>query len=154
MFAWNLLLALAWCAMAGELTAVQFGAGFGIAYLMLGWLAPIPEARDYLHRVPRFIGYAVAYGLEVIGSAARVAVDVVTLRPRRRPAVFAVPLEARTDAEIALLANLISFTPGSLTLDVSGDRRTMLVHAMFAPDIVAAREQVKRLEKRVLRILR
>jgi len=45
-----------------------------------------------------------------------------------------VPLDVRSDAEILLVTNLISLTPGTLSVDVSEDRRTLLVHAMFADD--------------------
>lgn len=151
---WNLVLALAWCAIAGELTVLQFAVGFGIAYLVLGWLRPTDDARAYVRRVPRLLRFAGIYAVEVFQSALRVAWDVVTPSSRRRPAIFAVPLEARTDEEITLLSNLITFTPGSLALDVTPDRRALLVHGMFVPDPDAARAHVKRLEAWVLRILR
>jgi multicomponent Na+:H+ antiporter subunit E len=54
------------------------------------------------------------------------------LRPRTHihPAVVALPLEAKSDAEITLLAGMITLTPGSTTIDVSPDRRLLLVHVM------------------------
>lgn len=73
------------------------------------------------------------------------------------PGVIAIPLDARTDAEISLLANLITLTPGSVTLDLSEDRRVLYVHAMYIDggDIEAYRRAVKDgLERRVLEILR
>ncbi len=47
------------------------------------------------------------------------------------PGVVAIPLDARTDAEITLLANLITLTPGSVTLDLSEDLSVLHVHAMY-----------------------
>ena len=44
------------------------------------------------------------------------------------------PLDAKTDAGILLVTNLISLTPGTLSIDVSEDRKTLKVHAMFADD--------------------
>jgi multicomponent Na+:H+ antiporter subunit E len=73
------------------------------------------------------------------------------------PGVVAIPLDARTDAEIALLANLITLTPGSVTLDLSEDRRVLYVHAMYIDggDVEAYRRSVKDgLERRVLELLR
>jgi multicomponent Na+:H+ antiporter subunit E len=73
------------------------------------------------------------------------------------PGVVAIPLDARTDAEIALLANLITLTPGSVTLDLSEDRRVLYVHAMYIDggDVEAYRRSVKEgLERRVLELLR
>ncbi len=73
------------------------------------------------------------------------------------PGVVAIPLDARTDAEITLLANLITLTPGSVSLDLSEDRRVLYVHAMYivGGDVDAYRRSVKEgLERRVLELLR
>jgi multicomponent Na+:H+ antiporter subunit E len=73
------------------------------------------------------------------------------------PGVVAIPLDARTDLEIALLANLITLTPGSVSLDLSEDRQVLYVHAMYIDggDVEAYRRSVKDgLERRVLELLR
>jgi multicomponent Na+:H+ antiporter subunit E len=73
------------------------------------------------------------------------------------PGVVAIPLDARTDAEITMLANLITLTPGSVSLDLSPDKRTLYVHAMYIDggDVEAYRRSVKEgLERRVLELLR
>ncbi len=46
-----------------------------------------------------------------------------------------VPLDAaRSDLEVTLVANYITLTPGTLTVDVSPDRRTLLIHSLLAGD--------------------
>jgi multicomponent Na+:H+ antiporter subunit E len=73
------------------------------------------------------------------------------------PGVVAIPLDARTDAEITMLANLITLTPGSVSLDLSDDKRFLYVHAMYIDggDVEAYRRSVKEgLERRVLELLR
>lgn len=73
------------------------------------------------------------------------------------PGVVAIPLDARTDAEITLLANLITLTPGSVSLDLSEDKRVLYVHAMYIDggDVEAYRRSLKEgLERRVLELLR
>ncbi len=72
------------------------------------------------------------------------------------PGVVAIPLDARTDLEITLLANLITLTPGSVSLDLSEDKRVLYVHAMYIDggDIEAYRRSIKEgLERRVLELL-
>jgi multicomponent Na+:H+ antiporter subunit E len=66
--------------------------------------------------------------------------------------VVAIPLEAESDLSISLLANLITLTPGSLTLDVSEDRKVLYVHTMYAEDIDQLRLGIKDLERRVLEV--
>ena len=80
----------------------------------------------------------------------RVGYDVLTVTHYMRPGILALPLEARTDAEITILANLISLTPGTLSLDVSSDRTVLFVHAMYLGEI----EEFKRFERRFLRAMR
>lgn len=49
-----------------------------------------------------------------------------------QPAIVAMPLRLRTDMGIATLANLITLTPGTTSLHVSGDRSTLYVHCLDA----------------------
>jgi multicomponent Na+:H+ antiporter subunit E len=54
-----------------------------------------------------------------------------------------------------LVANLISLTPGTLSLDLSDDRRVLYIHVMFLDDIETTRRQIKQgLEKRLLEVMR
>jgi multicomponent Na+:H+ antiporter subunit E len=72
---------------------------------------------------------------ELVKGSLRIARDVLSPKPKVRPGIVALPLDAETDLEITLLANLISLTPGTLSLDVSEDRTLLFVHALYAdPD--------------------
>jgi multicomponent Na+:H+ antiporter subunit E len=53
------------------------------------------------------------------------------------------PLDVRGEMEVLLVTNLISLTPGTLTLDVSEDCSTLYFHVMFADDPDAIRKQLK-----------
>lgn len=104
-------------------------------------------------RLLAFVAFVAFYAIDVVRASIRVAWDVVTPAAHRRPAVFVVPLDLRRDLAIAWLANLINFTPGTLALDVTPDRRAILVHDLFAPDLERARARIKHLEGWVRRIL-
>jgi multicomponent Na+:H+ antiporter subunit E len=155
MLGWNLLIALAWCAVTGRITGVDLAVGFVVGYGILAWLIPDAAARRYGRGGPRVIRFLVFYAVEVVASSLRIAWDVITPRARRRPGILAVPLDVTTDVEIFVLTNLLTFSPGTLTLDVTADRRTMIVHDMFADDPEARKQYIKqRFERWVLRILR
>jgi multicomponent Na+:H+ antiporter subunit E len=85
----------------------------------------------------------------VIASAA-VAWEVVTPRLNIRPGIVRVPLRAETDFEIALLSNMVSFTPGSLALGLERGRGAMYVHVLHMKTPEDVRKQVARLEARIL----
>jgi multicomponent Na+:H+ antiporter subunit E len=71
-----------------------------------------------------------------------VAADV--LRGNRiEPAVVAIPLDVTSDGEILLLSMLINITPGSVTIDLSGNRRTLYVHVMHMKSAEETRREIK-----------
>ena len=57
---------------------------------------------------------------------------------RLRPAILAVPLDLRSPGGTALFADMVTLTPGTTSLDVSADGRTLYVHVLDAPDREAA----------------
>ncbi|MDJ0764055.1 MAG: Na+/H+ antiporter subunit E [Myxococcota bacterium] len=107
-----------------------------------------------LRKIPLALGFVAFFTWELVRSSLQVAYDVVTPANRRQPAIFCVELDVKRDIEIALLANLLTLTPGTMALGVSQDRSSLLVHAMFAPDIAALRRQIKDgYERRVKELL-
>jgi len=155
-FLWNLLLAFVWAFATGQLTASNILIGLVLGYWVLFFTHRSDEGRSYFLRVWRVVKFFFFYMGQLIKSNLRVAHDVVTPRNYMRPGVVAVPLTVDTDAEIVLLANLITLTPGTLSLDLSPDRKTLYVHMMYIDvDDELARRQIKEgLETRVLELLR
>jgi multicomponent Na+:H+ antiporter subunit E len=154
---WNLVLALTWAVATGQFTLANLVVGLALGYLVLLFAQRALGPSPYFAKVPQAVGFAFFYLWQLILANLRVAYDVVTPTHYMRPGVVAVPLEAKTDAEITLLANLITLTPGTLSLDVSADRRVLYVHAMYLDndDPELARRQIKEgLERRVLELLR
>lgn len=150
---WNLALALAWCALQGRLSIVNLLVGYAIGFALLGWLLLRARGRTYVRRLPRLIGFIFVYLFDVIVSSLRIAWEVVSPVPRRKPQLIEVPLDVETDVEIALLANLVTFTPGTVAVDV--DEGRMLVHDMFVEDADQAVARIKRrYEHWVRRLLR
>jgi multicomponent Na+:H+ antiporter subunit E len=106
-------------------------------------------------RLPRLVVFMLFYLWELVVSNLRIAYDIITPRHRMRPGVVAVPLDARTDFEILAVVNLLSMTPGTLSLDVSTDRKVLYVHAMYLGDPDSLRREIKvNFEKRLLGVLR
>ena len=151
----NILLAIIWRAATPDGGLASLAVGFVIGYLVLWWMRPLLGDSQYFRNLPLAVRFALFYLRELVLSNLRVAHDVLTPAVYRRPGIIAVPLDAQTDIEIALLANLVTLTPGTLSIDVSSDRRTLYIHAMFVDDVEQVRREIKDgLEKRVLELLR
>ena len=155
LFLVNIFLALGFSAVLGQLNLSGFIAGFVVGYLALWLSKPLYGDTRYFERLPKVLGLITYFGKELLISNLKVLWDVITPRHISRPGIIALPLDARTDAEIMLVANLISLTPGTLSLDLSEDRRLLYIHVMFLDDIDQTRRQIKQgLEKRVLEVMR
>lgn len=154
-FLWNIALALVWATATGRFNLANLSLGYVLGYLVLILAQPLVGRSRYFLKFWQVLGFLVFLIWEVIRANLRVAYDVVTPTYYMQPGVVAIPLDARTDTEITVLANLISLTPGTISLDVSDDRTHLYIHAMFIRDPDALRGEIKRgLERRVLELLR
>jgi multicomponent Na+:H+ antiporter subunit E len=152
----NLLLALAWAALSGEFSLANLVTGHVLGYLILLALVKggVLQSSPYVGKVALGLGLAAFFLWELVRANLRLALDVATPSFQMKPGILAVPLDARRDPEILLLAMLINLTPGSVALDVSDDRTVMYVHVMYIDSPEAARAEIKNgFERRVLQLL-
>lgn len=146
----NLILALIWTTLTGLFTPTNLVIGFLLGYLTLLASRRARQPTGYFDKVNQVVRILIFFLAELVLANLRVAADVLTPRFHMRPRVLAIPLDVHSDLEITLLASLISLTPGTLSLDVSTDRRTLYIHAMYAADAGALRAEIKRgVERRV-----
>ena len=143
LFQMNLLLAGGWCALFGTFDLGTFLRGFLLAFAALSLSSPLYEQTAYFRRVLLTARLGAYFLYELTVSSVQVAWDVITPMHRSRPAIVAVPLDIEEPVQITVLANLISLTPGSLSLDVSPDGKTLYVHEMFVDDPDETRRRIK-----------
>jgi multicomponent Na+:H+ antiporter subunit E len=140
----SILLALAWAALQGEITLANLLVGYVFGYVTLALLAKggvLPAT--LASRTVRAAGLAAFFVRELVVANLRVASDVLRSPARIRPAVVAIPLDVTSDGEILLLSMLINITPGSVTIDLSDDRRTLYVHVMHMRSAEESRRDIK-----------
>jgi len=155
LLALNLLLAAGWVAASGDVSGANLALGFAVGFAALYLTRPLFGPTRYFARARGAVVLTGYFVYDLFVSSFRVAWDVVTPPINARPGLIEMPLDARTDTEILLTANLISLTPGTLSLDVSEDRGSLLVHAMFAEDEEAVKRDLKQgIERRVLEAFR
>ncbi len=107
-----------------------------------------------LRQLGRLLAFAAYFLRELVVANAQVVWDVVTPRSRLAPGIAAVPMRSRTDLEVTLIANLVTLTPGTLSLAVRRDPAVLYVHGMYARDPDAFREQIAEMEARMLAAVR
>lgn len=155
------LMVFIWVFLTGELTWGNVGFGFLLSLFLLYISSRQMDYRifpstsrfnifKYLLTVFRFTGF---FFVELIKAGSTVFVSI--LKPSiLRPGIIAVPLDLERDEEITLLANLITLTPGTLTLDVSTDKKVIYVHTIQVDDPDVFRKSIKDgFEKRVMEVM-
>ncbi|MEX2501851.1 MAG: Na+/H+ antiporter subunit E [Trueperaceae bacterium] len=155
LFALNLMLAFVWALATGSLSEVNLVIGFLVGMGVLQFVGGALGDARYTVRFLRAIGLALFFLKELLLSSVRVAIDVIRPEMTMTPAVIAVPLDVTSDAEITLLANLISLTPGTLSLDVADDKSCLYVHAMYGSDPERLAQEIKSsFERRIQEVFR
>jgi multicomponent Na+:H+ antiporter subunit E len=134
LFLLNLLLALTWAALQGDLNTVNLVIGFVISASLIYPFRRMFFRPRYFRKGALGLTLALVFIRELILS--NIAVLRVVLNPwvRVRSGVIAVPTELTKDIALTMLANMITLTPGTLTLDISPDRRYLYVHTLNLDD--------------------
>ena len=69
------------------------------------------------------------------------------------PVIFEYPLEVKKDWQITLLANMITLTPGTLTVNVGHDSKVLHIHCLDTDNIEGEIEGIKNsFEKAILEV--
>lgn len=135
LFLINILMALSWGAVTGSFTILNLAFGFLLSAGVLYTIREQVGTGGYFRRAGRVLSLAILFVYELVLSAWRVAKIVLTPNiSNLKPGIIAYPLTVDRDFEITLLANLITLTPGTLSVDVSQDRKILYVHCIDVPD--------------------
>ena len=104
--------------------------------------------------VAGMLRFLFVYAGRVVASNVRVAWEVVTPSNEQiREAIVAVPLATRSMSVALLVANVISYTPGSLTIELAEDPFILYVHVLHFESVDQVRTEVASLETLAMRAL-
>jgi multicomponent Na+:H+ antiporter subunit E len=147
--------AIVWVAVTGSATLQNLMLGLALATLSLWIVRQEMNARGYWHRLGRILSLIMLFFKELALSAWKVAMLVLRRDMDLKPGIFAYPLTLTSDFEITLLANLITLTPGTLSVDVSEDRKMLFVHALDCSDVEATKQEIANgFERKILEAFR
>ena len=145
-FLFNILLAIAWCSLTASFTEWNFIAGMIVGALVLeGYTLSVADTH-YLGAGVRLLRFALYYLKLLVES--NVLVTLAVIQPSRlAPRIVRYPVKGMTDVQRTTLANAITLTPGTLTIDVSPDGEWLYVHTMFGKDTDQVRHEIDDLRR-------
>jgi multicomponent Na+:H+ antiporter subunit E len=149
----NVLLAVIWCFLLEDFRAVTFVVGYLVGAGVLFVLRRMMGEVVFFRKLTVFLKLAAVFAFEVIVANVQVAWWILRPRLRVQPAMIRLPINLKSDAAITTLAGMISLTPGTISVDVAPDRKSLEVHCLNVGDIPAAKRTIKKLFEDPLREL-
>lgn len=150
----HIVLALLWCMMHNTFHPVTFIIGYLLAWATTSMFKVISQYKPYRMNVWEGIKLFFVFVREMIIANFQIAYIIISPRMNIRPGLIEYPLDIRNDGAIVLLANMISLTPGTLSVDISSDRKYIYVHAMVMETPDQLKKQIKEtFERRIQRML-
>lgn len=132
-----------WLLLVNDVTA-----GHILLGAVLAWLIPFltqrfwPEAMT-MHKPLVATRFVLLVLWDIVIANAVLAVRILGPSSKLRPAFMVLPLDLQQDFAITLLASTISLTPGTVSADLSPDRRALLIHVLHVDDIDASISAIK-----------
>ncbi|MEM1424014.1 MAG: Na+/H+ antiporter subunit E, partial [Planctomycetota bacterium] len=121
----------------------NFGAGLLVGLGVLTLYSHAVEGRSYARRLFDLLRFAGWFFALLVRSNLQIAREILTPGWTQSPRILRYEAEGLTEAQMTVLANSITLTPGTLALDVSADGRALYLHCMYARD---REEQIRELD--------
>ncbi|OXM16111.1 Na+/H+ antiporter subunit E [Paenibacillus herberti] len=151
----NLLIAFLWMFLYDDPSFPRFIVGFLLGMVFIGLLNRFLKRDFYLRKVVAVLNLLGIFIRELFLSSFTVIFQILKPKLTIRPGIVALQTELKSDGELTLLSCLICLTPGTLTLDVSDDNRTLYIHAMDIGDAEQLKLQIRNsFEKAIMEVTR
>jgi multicomponent Na+:H+ antiporter subunit E len=149
-FLLHIVLAVIWMLMFASFDPYTLLAGLAVSFVLIAMLGPTQESRRFRVNPLRLVRFA-AYFVKILVIAnwqvARLVLDpAMPIRPR----IIRYDVAGLSPAQVTTLANAITLTPGTLSVDLSPDDRALYVHCINAPDRAAAVAELDELKQRLM----
>ncbi|MGM0620866.1 MAG: Na+/H+ antiporter subunit E [Bacteroidota bacterium] len=75
--------------------------------------------------------FIVFYLVKLVEANFYIAWDILTPKMHTKPAFMEIPVTLKSDLGLLLFSNLLSMTPGTMSMDITPDKKTVLVHVLY-----------------------
>ena len=139
-----LSIAMIWLFMRGDASPGNFFVGLILAFALILFLRRTYQQERAFRRWGDITRFIVHFAWEVIVANIQVLRIVLSPRLHIRPGIIAYKTECKTPLSITSLANSITLTPGTLSVDISNDDSIIFVHTLDIDDSDNVRESIRR----------
>lgn len=104
-----------------------------------------------LRKTYAFIAFVGFYLVKLVQANLYMAYDILTPRMLDNPGFAEIRLDLKTDFGLLLFSNLVSMTPGTLSIDIDRKREILLVHLLYMDKREATEKEIMKIMKRIRR---
>lgn len=131
---------------------VGLAVGMPVAYVFRRLYEERVNLARTLTGIPYILLYILTFSKEIVVANVDVAYRTLVPWTAIEPQVILIPLRVETDFGITTIANSITITPGTITMDYDPDENALYVHAIDGRDVDAVVEPIREWEDYALRI--
>ena len=142
------LLFLAWLMLNGSVSLGHLLLATVLAMVLPWWTSRFSPDPPHLRRWSALLHLTGRVLLDIVVSNVEVARRVLGPEKSLHATFVWVPLTISNPDGIVALAGIVTLTPGTLSSEISADRRHLLVHALHCPDDAAAAALVASIQAR------
>ena len=139
-----LSIAAIWLFMRGDASPGNFFVGLIIAFLLILFLRRTYGQERAFRRWRDIVRFIFHFAWELIVANFQVLRIVLSPRLHIRPGIIAFKTECKTPLSLTSLANSITLTPGTLSVDISEDGSTIFIHTLDIDDSDNVRASIRR----------
>ncbi|WP_435078174.1 Na+/H+ antiporter subunit E [Halococcus sp. AFM35] len=122
---------------------IGLAVGVPLAYVFRRFYAGEFALTGTARVVPAAIAYLLVFGKELIVANLDVVYRVLSPSLPIDPDVVAIPLRVESDPAITTIANSITLTPGTLTMDYNAETNTLYVHGITGRNYAAVNDPIR-----------
>lgn len=127
---YNIGMAFIWMLLSGSDSTADFLFGYALGAFSLFLFYAHEKRTFYLKRVWKSLVLLAVFFREVVSANFSVLRYVLSPLHKLNPGIVAMSVDFESDFGLVLLANMITLTPGTLTLEISRDNRTLFLHTL------------------------
>lgn len=134
----------------GATFVIGLSVGIPVAYLTRRLYSEEVDLWRTIQAAPYALLYAIIFIRDVIIANIDVAWRILAPSLPIQPTVIVFPLRVQTDLGITLIANSITLTPGTLTMEYDETRHALIIHSMTTDDPDAITGPIRQWEEYAL----
>lgn len=151
----NLFIAFLWMLLQDDWSLLTFLAGYLVGLFILFLVRRYMVNEFYPISLIKLVNLLLVFMHELLISGIVVAKRILQPRLNITPGIFRLETDLEGDAEVTLLALLITLTPGSVVIEITPDNKSLYIHGLNVPESVDAVNKSKlRFEEKIKKVTR